>query len=147
MSMLLTIRNSILPLAILVYYSIKRFFSGVHACVNGADATTNWTNVRSMYKCKVCECIDTVYTCMNSWKEPFDIYNLLMWIFSLFWSLNWSQACLQSDTIVVSRRWTPYCLCWLYKKKRSSSYERIQNKQVTVLWSNQETRKRYTLII
>ena len=24
--------------------SIKRFFSGLHACVNGADALTNWIN-------------------------------------------------------------------------------------------------------
>ena len=24
-------------------YRIKRFFSGVHACVNGADAITNFT--------------------------------------------------------------------------------------------------------
>ena len=39
--MLLTIRNSVSLLAILVYDSIKRFFSVVHASVNGADATTN----------------------------------------------------------------------------------------------------------
>jgi len=25
------------------HYRIKRFFSGVHACVNGADALTNFT--------------------------------------------------------------------------------------------------------
>jgi len=31
--------------------------------------------------------------------------------------------------------------------KSSSSYERIKNKQVTVLLSNQKSRKRYTLII
>ena len=29
-----------------VQYSIKHFFSGVHACVNGADALINWINVR-----------------------------------------------------------------------------------------------------
>jgi hypothetical protein len=74
--------------------------------------------------CKVCECIDIVYTCMNSWKELFDIYIFSMWIFSLFWSLNWYQACFKSDTIVASRRWTPYCLCWLYKKK--DHHERIK---------------------
>jgi hypothetical protein len=26
----------------MVQYRIKCFFSGVHACVNGADALTNW---------------------------------------------------------------------------------------------------------
>jgi len=31
------------------HYSIKRFFSGVHACVNGADALTNWINVRRAF--------------------------------------------------------------------------------------------------
>jgi len=31
--------------------------------------------------------------------------------------------------------------------KSSSSYERIKNKQVTVLLSNQKARKRYTLIL
>jgi len=31
--------------------------------------------------------------------------------------------------------------------KSSSSYERIKNKQVTVLFSNQKARKRYTLIL
>jgi len=25
----------------MIHYSIKRFFSGVHVCVNGADAITN----------------------------------------------------------------------------------------------------------
>ena len=49
------------------------------------------------------------------------------------------------------------CLCWLYKKKfielwtdqkrkSSSSYERIKNKQMTVLLYNQKARKWYTLI-
>jgi hypothetical protein len=99
-----------------------------------------------------------VYTCMNSWIEPFNTYNSSIWIFSLFILLNWCQACFQSDTIVVSRRRSPYCLCWLYKKvhrvinglkmqNSSSSYERIQNKQVTMLLSNQKARKRYTLIL
>ena len=32
----------------------------------------------------VCECICTVYTCMNFWKEPLNSYNSSMWIFSLF---------------------------------------------------------------
>jgi len=50
------------------------------------------------------------------------------------------------------RRRSPYCLCWLYKKrfielwtdqkrKSSSSYEQIKNKQVTVLLSNQKAPK------
>jgi len=30
-------------------YRIKRFFSGVHACVNGADAITKWINVQRMF--------------------------------------------------------------------------------------------------
>ena len=85
----------------------------------------------------------TVYTCMNSWKEPFNTYNSSIWISSLFWLLNWFQACFQMDTIVVSRQQPPYCLC----KKSSSSYERIKNKQVTVLLSNQKARKRYTLML
>ena len=91
--------------------------------------------------CKVCECIVTIYTCMNSWKEPFNTYNSSIWISSLFWLLNWFQACFQMDTIVVSRQQPPYCLC----KKSSSSYERIKNKQVTELLSNQRVRKRYTV--
>jgi len=66
--------------------------------------------------CKVCECISTIYTCMNSWKEAFNTYNSSIWIFSLFWLLNWFQVCFQSDTIVISRQQPPYCLCWLYKK-------------------------------
>jgi hypothetical protein len=65
MDVVITIRNSILPLAILVYYMSKRFFSGVYACVDGADATTNGTKMSEGNLCKVCECIDTVYTCMN----------------------------------------------------------------------------------
>ena len=53
---------------------IKRFFSGVHACVHSADALTNFTFKRPKTSvfgrlCKVCECIGTVYTCMNSWKD------------------------------------------------------------------------------
>ena len=30
------------------FISIKRFFSGVHVCVNGADTITNWRNVKFM---------------------------------------------------------------------------------------------------
>ena len=139
------------------YYRIKRFFSWVQACVSGADAIANCKHVWMTFKCRVCECIGTVYTCMNSWKEPFNTYNSSIWIFSLFLLLNWLQACFQSDTIVVSR-WSSYCLCWLYKKssrvingsntqKSPSSYERIQNKQVTMLLCNQKARKRYTLTL
>jgi hypothetical protein len=39
-----------------VQYRIKRFFSGVHACVHGADSLINWINGRLF---KVCECIGT----------------------------------------------------------------------------------------
>ena len=52
------------------YYNIKLFFSGIRACVNGVDALTNWINVQRI--------IGTVYTCTNSWKEPFNTYNSLM---------------------------------------------------------------------
>jgi len=38
-------------------------------------------------------------------------------------------------SIIFSHQPPPYCLCWL-NKKSSSSYERIKNKQVTVLLSN-----------
>jgi hypothetical protein len=79
----------------------------------------------------------TVYTSMNSWKEPFNTYNFSMWIFSLFWLLNWFQACVQSDTIVVSLRLPPYCLCWLCKKGH-----RVMNGSKTQkfieLWTNQK---------
>jgi hypothetical protein len=86
--------------------------------------------------CKVFKCIGTVYTCINSWKEPFNIYNSSIWIVSLFLLLNWFQACFQSDTFVVSRWQSPYCLCWLYKQS-SSSYKRIKNaKQFIELWTN-----------
>ena len=58
-----------------LYYRIKRFFSGDHACAHSANALINWIN---------CECIGTVYTCMNSWKEPFNPYNSSMqyWTYS-----------------------------------------------------------------
>jgi len=46
-----------------------------------------------------------------------------------------------------SRRLPTYCLCWLLCKNSSSSYERIKNKQVTMLLSNQKSWKRYTLIL
>jgi hypothetical protein len=121
--------------------------------------------------CKVCECIGTVYTCMNSWKEPFNPYNSSIWIFSLFWLLNWFQACFQLDTIVVScHRHSSHIVYACYTKnvhqvmnwsytqkfielwtdhihKSSSSYEWIKNKQVTVLLSNQKARRQYTLIL
>ena len=125
MDVVITIRNSILPLAILVYYTHWTLLFR-SSCVNGDDATTNWTKMSEGNVCKVCECIDTVNTCMNSWKELFDIYIFSMWIFSLFWSLNWSQACFQSDTIVASRRWTPYCLCWLLVIQEKDHHERIK---------------------
>jgi len=32
-----------------LYYKIKRFFSGVHSCVNGPDAITTWINVRRTF--------------------------------------------------------------------------------------------------
>ena len=92
------------------------------------------------------DCISTIYTCMNSWKEPFNPYNSSIWIFSLFWLLSWFQACFQSDTFLVSRWQPPYCLCWLYKKS-SLSYEWIKNKQVTVLLSIQKARKWCTCIL
>ena len=43
----------------------------------------------------------------------------------------------QSDTIVVSRRRSPYCLCWLYKKG-SSSNEPIKHAKFIELWTNQK---------
>ena len=78
---------------------IKRFFSGVHACIHGADALTNftWTSFGHLISlwvhrhhvhmhellngrlCKVCECIATVYTCMNSWKEAFNPIMNYIW--------------------------------------------------------------------
>ena len=105
-------------------------------------------HIHELLKRTICERIGTVYTCMNSWKEPFNTYNFSMRIFSLFWLLlNWFQACFQSDTIVVSRWWPPYCFMLVIYKKSSSSYERIISKQVTVLLSNQKARKQYTLIL
>jgi hypothetical protein len=67
---------------------IKRFFSGVHACVHGADALINWISARGF---------------IELWTDQ--------------------------------------------KRKSSSSYEQIKNKQVTVLLSNQKAPKRYTLIL
>jgi hypothetical protein len=41
---------------------INRFFSGVYACVNGADALTNSTFKRHSDIFSVCDCIGTAYT-------------------------------------------------------------------------------------
>jgi hypothetical protein len=79
-------------------------------------------------------------SCMNSRKEPFITYNSSMWIFSLYWLLNWFQTCFQSDTIVVSRRRPPYCLCWSYNK-RSTSYERIKNVKVHRVMNESKTNR------
>ena len=65
-----------------IYYRIKRFFSGVHACVHGADALTNC--ISDVYS--ICECIGTEDTCMNSLKEALNPYNSSMWMFSLLLS-------------------------------------------------------------
>ena len=48
--------------------SIKRFFSGVHACVNvSMHEQTLHKRHSDIYS--VCKSIGTVYTCINSWKE------------------------------------------------------------------------------
>jgi len=47
-----------------------------------AAFTNAWTPEGRL--CKACECIDTVYTRTNYWKEPFYPYNSSMWIISLF---------------------------------------------------------------
>ena len=94
--------------------------------------------------CKVCECISTVYTCINSWKEPFNTYNSSTWIFSLFWLLNWFSGLL-SIGHYRSFLSAAAILFILIRQKSSSSYERIKNKHETVLLSNQKAWKQYTL--
>jgi hypothetical protein len=118
------------------HYKIKRFFSGVHTCVNGADAITKWINVGRL--CKVCECIVTVYTCMNSWKEPFNTYNSSTWIFSLFWLLNWFSGLLsighyRSFLSAAAILFIPVI------QKSSSSYERIKNEKVHRVMNQSKT--------
>ena len=50
---------------------INRFFSGVHACVDvPMHSQTLHKHPSDIYS--VCECISTIYTCMNSWKEGFN---------------------------------------------------------------------------
>ena len=106
--------------------------------------------------CKVCECIGTVYTFMNSWKEPFNTYNSSMWIFSLFWLLNWFSGLLSIGQYR-SFLSAAAILFILVMQKRPPSYERIKTekvhrvmneriktKHVTVLLSNQKARKRFT---
>jgi hypothetical protein len=99
-------------------------------------------------QCRCTQKLNTlwIYRCTNSWeKKPFNLYNSSRWIVSLFWLLNWFQACFQSDNIVVSHRRTPYCLHWLHKC--SSSNERIKTKRMTVLLFYQKARKRCILIL
>ena len=108
--------------------------------------------------CKVCEGIGTDYTCMNSWKEPFNPYNSSIWIFSLFrffkqisglLSIEHYRSLPSADAIlvflVIQKK---FIELWTNLKRKSSlSYERIKNKQMTVFLSNQKARKRYTLIL
>ena len=89
--------------------------------------------------CKVCECINTVYTCMNSWKEPFNPYNSSIWIFSLFWLLNWFQACFQLDTIVVScRRHSSHIVYACYTKNVHQVMNWSYTQKFIELWMNQK---------
>ena len=95
-------------------------------------------------QCNICECITTVYTCMNYWTEPSNTYDSSMWIFSLFWLLNWFQACFQSDAIVVSRPRTPYCLCRFTKmcielwpdQKQAGDSALVKSKSMKTIYIN-----------
>jgi hypothetical protein len=74
---------------------------------------------------------------MNSWKEPFNTYNSLIWIFSIFWLLNW----LNLHSIVHYRSF-PSAATVLFMQviqKSASSYERIKTaKRFIELWTNQK---------
>ena len=77
---------------------------------------------------------------MNSWKELFDTFNSSMWIFPLFWLLNWFQVCFQSYTIVISRLRPPYCLYWLYRKVHEV-IDLIKNTKVHWVMNKSKTNK------
>ena len=83
---------------------------------------------------------------MNSWKEPFNTYDSSTWIISLIWLVNWFSGLL-SIGHYRSFLSAAAILFILVMQKSSSSYERIKNKHVTVLLSNQKARKRHTLIL
>jgi hypothetical protein len=67
-----------------------RYQRGNHNQYMEEEQTTQWPNEKVQKDkqlsaqtsdgrlCKVCQCIGTVYTCMNSWKEPFNTYNSSM---------------------------------------------------------------------
>jgi hypothetical protein len=62
--------------------SIKRFFSGIHACVNGADALTNfsWASLRCLFNLSV----HRYRLHMHSWKEALNtqkkLYTCMLWL-------------------------------------------------------------------
>jgi hypothetical protein len=70
---------------------IKSFFSEVHVCVNGADTLTSFT-----YMDSICECINTVYICMNSKLCKIKIQRSLGSISPKFNIDYWQEACLKS---------------------------------------------------
>jgi hypothetical protein len=139
-----------------VYYRIKRFFSGVHACVNGADVITNWINVHvwtpslwvHRHRLHMYELLKrTVYYLQFFHVNlfPILIIKLISDLLSIGHYRSFPPAAAILCMLVIQQTfnelWTDQ------KRKSSSSYERIKNKQVTVLLSNQKARKRYKLIL
>ena len=95
-------------IAFWIQYRIQRFFSGVHACVNGANAITKWINALRA---------SAPFT--HAWTPEENRLILMILPRESFPYLEYKtdfQAWFQSNTIVVSCRWSPYCLYWLYKK-------------------------------
>ena len=116
----------------MVQYRIKRFFSGVHACVNGTDALTNWikfvnasapfTHAQTPEKNRL---ILIIFQC-----ESFPYFKLL----------NWFQSCFLLDTIIVLSLQPPYYLNWLHKAGSSGMQKFIE------LWTDQKQTGDSTLV-